>query len=179
MLVSFNCACVCVQVKRKLDLDNDHQYISTTRPPPPCPAPPPTPGRPRGTHTHTNPWDCCISFWLLIMLLATLQGVPGRSAMLTCSRLSVFSPSAEHGEITLWHVSEPHHQALPGPARSVSRWCGGLELGLAGAGRPEKTHLRHHQRPRGYSSHLQEIQEQHSVAVSVGAQTHSCTHTLV
>lgn len=109
------------------------------------------------------------------MQLASLQCFPLISSLKRFTSFYIFSPSAEHREITLRHVSEPYHQTLPGPAGSVSGRRGGPELGLTGFGCPEETHLWHHKRPRGHSSHLQEIQEQHSVAVSVSRLTHTQT----
>lgn len=76
------------------------------------------------------------------------------------------SPDGD-GEVPLRHLLEPDHQALPEPAVPVGGRRGGSELGFAGLGCPKETHLRHHQCPGGNPAHLQEVQEQHPMAVSV------------
>ena len=89
---------------------------------------------------------------------------------ITCFPFSL-SSKAFHREVSLWHVSEPDHQALLGPASPVSWRGGGPQLGLAGPGSAEEAHLWHHQCPGGYPAHLQEIKEQHTMAVSLDSRT--------
>lgn len=97
-----------------------------------------------------------------------------RSRPVICAFLFIlvcilFLPSSsDHGrEVSVWHFFEPDHQALSGPVVPVGRRRGGSELGVSGARCSEETHLRHNQCPGGDPAHLQEVKEQHPVAVSV------------